>query len=553
MASKDTNGPKHPGSNSDGKPTTTTKTDQEKLANGIQKVGQGAVAQNAGNIGDDVGLLNELHWRDRHVCRIELQSVTNTSPNGTGFLVAEDLVLTNWHVVEDHVDEPGRISCRFDCRSVGPNQYKIGPPIAVKEILTHRRCSKDEKAGRYTDNSTVHPSYEELDYALLWLEKPVGRGWYQEDSGSKVQRRWIVFPENKISVTNEDEIYILQHPLGGVIRSTHGSAVVVEGLYTRQRYLTPTLAGSSGSPCFVWNKGARSFSLVALHNYGDPNWVDGVWKESKFNHGVPIHLIERDLKSQDYWPLRAIKWRWRKSWLWGLQTAWWRAADFLEQKLFPTRKHLAALAIATFATASAIGSYIWWSDPPLKISGPTYAWFTPSRPAADITPLHMTLNFKFQPHKNTIFVVDNISARLIVGDTPFEFRPVHFTNMNYECFERRNCKQEPYETFKVTEQSEAEREIKFYPQETGIASITWKDFTKALYDEERIQIEYFVEHQSTEDSAQGRLGRLAVRKCEVDPAQIKLISSITRFAWPERLPPAFSPTRITCVEPEAKG
>ena len=48
------------------------------------------------------------------VCRIEYPA---NEGQGTGFLVADDLVLTNYHVVEQHIDNkrpPAEIRCRFD-------------------------------------------------------------------------------------------------------------------------------------------------------------------------------------------------------------------------------------------------------------------------------------------------------------------------------------------------------------------------------------------------------------------------------------------------------
>ena len=48
------------------------------------------------------------------VCRIEYPA---NKGQGTGLLVADDLVLTNYHVVEQHIDNkrpPAEIRCRFD-------------------------------------------------------------------------------------------------------------------------------------------------------------------------------------------------------------------------------------------------------------------------------------------------------------------------------------------------------------------------------------------------------------------------------------------------------
>ena len=63
----------------------------------------------------------------RYVCQVLTPSVSGISARGTGFLVARNLVLTNYHVIEN--DEPENILCRFDVKLSELGELELGPSI----------------------------------------------------------------------------------------------------------------------------------------------------------------------------------------------------------------------------------------------------------------------------------------------------------------------------------------------------------------------------------------------------------------------------------------
>lgn len=63
----------------------------------------------------ETGISNLREWRlklatlENQVCLIKIKKDDNSLPiaNGTGFLIGNDLLLTNWHVVNDFIDSNG--------------------------------------------------------------------------------------------------------------------------------------------------------------------------------------------------------------------------------------------------------------------------------------------------------------------------------------------------------------------------------------------------------------------------------------------------------------
>jgi serine protease len=242
------------------------------------------------------GPLQAILWHSRHLCRIDIETTEGSIGSGTGFLVGPDLVLTNYHVVGEL--PPARIKCRFDYADMGSDSVEFGTTISVLRILKTRRHSVSEGAGEYATSSIDHPKEDELDYALLQLQQPIGNEAYKT-RGVESARGWIHLPRNKPDTHPKSLVYILQHPLGQPIAIADGPRAVAQPATTRIRYLTPTLAGSSGSPCFQFPAdGAAEPVIVAVHNYGEPHWPKG--KKSEFNHGVPIELIARDIKNSGH-------------------------------------------------------------------------------------------------------------------------------------------------------------------------------------------------------------------------------------------------------------
>lgn len=142
--------------------------------------------------------------------------------------------------------------------------------------------------------ASIHtvPTPEQLDYALVRLERPLGREPLDTNpkSGATIPLRgWVRVPASDPTITPRMPILILQHARTESLKlalDTEGvTQVNVNG--TRVRYATNTESGSSGSPCFDLNWG-----LVALHHYGDPE----EHHPPEWNQGVPISMIRERLR-----------------------------------------------------------------------------------------------------------------------------------------------------------------------------------------------------------------------------------------------------------------
>lgn len=234
--------------------------------------------------------LGEIEGR---VCRVELPAGTAL---GTGFLVAADLVMTNYHVIEDlHANgaQPSNLCLRFDYKHAPDGvTVKAGTTysLAADWLVDHARYSDlDMEAHPQTD-----PSADELDYALLKVAGTPGKdpvGGPTTDP-NPVPRGWVK-PQKQHDFAAEKPLFIVQHPEGSPMKvALDTDAIIgVNGNRTRVRYATNTEPGSSGSPCFN-----SRWEWVALHHAGDPMYQLG--KAAGFNQGIPVSAIVARLEAK---------------------------------------------------------------------------------------------------------------------------------------------------------------------------------------------------------------------------------------------------------------
>jgi hypothetical protein len=185
--------------------------------------------------------------RLKAVCRIE----TESKPLGTGFLIAPNLVLTNYHVVmsvpdEEEAEAKAR-KLRFRFGFFEEENRKLPGQLALPS----------------TSQPVIIASSGILDYdfALLHLKEPVG----DKLSYLSIEARELVPGE---------DVFILQHPAGWEMQFMGGTVVGVEA--RRVKYTVNTLSGTSGSPVFD-----SQWRLVALHS--------GSGHEA--NQGIPMLAI----------------------------------------------------------------------------------------------------------------------------------------------------------------------------------------------------------------------------------------------------------------------
>jgi hypothetical protein len=241
---------------------------------------------------DDGGFADVIPWVARldklraQICRIECpvnQAV------GTGWLVANDLLLTNWHVVRRVLagkNQPADVTCRFDyaTSSTGTNPG-VTCGLAAKWCEAFSEAS-DLELGTGQDG----PTAEKLDYALLRLAQPMGATNGANAAGGP--RGFIATKRGVASPADNSVVFVLQHPQGNPLKMAIGVARGANADTTRVMHDANTESGSSGSPCLN-----AKLELVALHNAGDPLY-DGEIGTPAQNQAVPLEPILARLETQ---------------------------------------------------------------------------------------------------------------------------------------------------------------------------------------------------------------------------------------------------------------
>ena len=200
---------------------------------------------------------------------------------GTGFLVAADLLMTNWHVVERGVK--GAVA-RFDHSD--PN---TGRAVAFADDWDVAHSPHDSETNELGPEGPPDGTW---DFALVRLAEPVGNQAIGPDpaAAGTDRRGHYLLDWGPYDFDQAEPLLILGHPDGGSIQLSHASpaGARVTSVRNRVRYDTNTSRGSSGSPVFN-----HDFRIVALHNSSGKGSGAGM-----FNQGVPIAGIGGALRTQ---------------------------------------------------------------------------------------------------------------------------------------------------------------------------------------------------------------------------------------------------------------
>jgi S1-C subfamily serine protease len=217
------------------------------------------------NVGQWLEKLSRLR---RAVCRIEPQPAPDTSGYGTGFLVAPDVVMTNYHVIEPFLAAGSKVVARFDYETAAD-----GVAVAAG------RTSNFAADWRLADSPV-----KELDFALVRLAQRAA------DDAVPGGVRGTIDLTRKMPAAGSPLI-ILQHPDAKPLKMAIGSVVDPNAAPNRVSYTANTEPGSSGSPCF--NTG---LDLVALHHWGaTPNRGVRVAGIQDFLRARRVHLEAKGL------------------------------------------------------------------------------------------------------------------------------------------------------------------------------------------------------------------------------------------------------------------
>lgn len=212
-------------------------------------------------------VVRKLGTAEYRICLIDYRLADGTRICGTGFLVANDLVMTNDHVI---------CKAREGCLS----------GLAIELSFGYR--SKLTEATRYVllERDWLVTSDKILDYAIL---RVLGAPGSDPLVSKGTQERGYFKLVNETPVENQP-LLILQHPfdqLEGVpstLRLTIGFAHRREEGQAAHvlMHSANTSEGSSGSPVF-----SGRMDLIGLHNWGGP----------KHNEAIKVGAVRNHLES----------------------------------------------------------------------------------------------------------------------------------------------------------------------------------------------------------------------------------------------------------------
>lgn len=169
-----------------------------------------------------------------------LLSIPGRGRTATGFLVAKDLILTNWHVMEESTGEDidanlSGLEMRFT--------WSASP---------ERRFRPANVPGSRAAIVSSSPA-EQFDYALVRAS---------EDIAAAIGVKPFRYDGRSMPVARQG-IHLIQHPCGSSLKLSVDEDGVT-GIYPESgkvQYISRTQAGSSGSPCID-----GSMQLIAIHH-----------------------------------------------------------------------------------------------------------------------------------------------------------------------------------------------------------------------------------------------------------------------------------------------
>lgn len=230
------------------------------------------------------------------VCRLELQTSSGRQPIGTGFLVGPDLMLTNYHVIEnahkrqyDH--SPESIVAAFDRKlnedgseNLSGSQFSLLNPEFENDWLV--AFGPPDPQDGIEDPIGMAERLETLDYALLRLDGAPGDELvddHVENEPAAKRGFFTLDSARSTDLLDGEAIFIFGHAQEGPLHISVGS--IVGHNQSRVTSTASSSKGSSGSPCFD-----RDLLLSALHHASILN--------EELDEGIPIQAIVNDLRSK---------------------------------------------------------------------------------------------------------------------------------------------------------------------------------------------------------------------------------------------------------------
>jgi len=210
----------------------------------------------------DVGFLMRGIKRATSVCRIE---IPRKKPAATGFLIAENLLLTNYHVLVETQDHNLMKRAHETVLRFGNITAEDGKESEGQEFV----LDKKQPLLKYSPK-------DKLDYVLLRVENKI-----TQTQGVEPAPFTSEVPYKGMSLN------ILQHPQGGALQLALSGDGVDKVFQERGivQYSTRAKRGSSGSPCFTDN-----WEVIALHQSGRSKAVGSI------RQGIIFSSIYEEIK-----------------------------------------------------------------------------------------------------------------------------------------------------------------------------------------------------------------------------------------------------------------
>ena len=182
----------------------------------------------------------------RSVVRIEMPG----GGSGSGFFTDDNLLITNHHVIATKEQAAAAVvQCNYQQT---PSQ--LDAPIETYQL------APDEAFATSKDD----------DWTAVRVQ-------------GNPNEKWGALELNRADPQKDDWLNIIQHPSGGPKQIALYDNFIAFVDDSRVQYLTDTLPGSSGSPCFDSN-----WNVVALHNSG--GWLREPGTKERYYRNQGIHI-----------------------------------------------------------------------------------------------------------------------------------------------------------------------------------------------------------------------------------------------------------------------
>jgi hypothetical protein len=229
--------------------------------------------------------LKQVYRQYARTCRVFIRG----APRGTGFLIAPTLVLTCFHVAAHGLNPAQDLRTQAldaEVRFSNLNGLEQGQGLTVakasKIVAFSPPCAAELVGAANPESDAVYASPDELDYAILELDKSIGT----MGAGMLQSRGWQTLPDYSTELGGSASLMVCHQPGQDIVLSIDtepGARPVSAG--RRFAHHTRTEPGSSGS--LVQDLDGTP---IAMHNYAwelaAPNG------EAHFlNQGVPLDLI----------------------------------------------------------------------------------------------------------------------------------------------------------------------------------------------------------------------------------------------------------------------